>query len=400
MVQQRTTPPVLRDVAEHPVFDLVPLARPGREVTHRDLQSRLIRQILEADLPQSVAPPVAPARVGRDQQLLRLRVDRPSHPVPPPPDRLHRELRRVMTDPHVDPPFVGRLIVDPVRRHLALLLVREVLRLDAPRPTVRLPFLARILVIADHFLLLGVHRDHRLAPPLERADPAVDVLELGIAIGVVLTLLGLAVGLEAVTQIDQQPADGLMAQVMPQLGQRVGQVPRTLAGPEQWGHGITAGGRIDEPLEITEQGPIGCRDRITPTPGTANPGMIRLGRHRGAVVTGLEFGDAAADGRMREIGGGGDHRDATAPQGQGLTSGPASPRLLVKERSEGVILLPDTGNHCRICHNGSIVRRCSFEKLLPAKTTASGRVTRRASSDPACFSHSGQGLARLSHDIG
>src|SRR5512135_3325744 len=65
-------PPVLRDVAEHPVFDLVPLARPGREVTHRDLQSRLIRQILEADLPQSVAPPVAPARVGRDQQLLRL----------------------------------------------------------------------------------------------------------------------------------------------------------------------------------------------------------------------------------------------------------------------------------------------------------------------------------------
>ena len=38
--------------------------------------------------------------------------------------------------------------------------------------------------------------------------------------------------------------------------------------------------------------------------------------------------------------------------------------------------------------------------LLPAKTTASGRVTRRASSDPACFSHSGQGLARLSHDIG
>ena len=39
-------------------------------------------------------------------------------------------------------------------------------------------------------------------------------------------------------------------------------------------------------------------------------------------------------------------------------------------------------------------------RLLPAKTTASGRVTRRASSDPACFSHSGQGLARLSHDIG
>ena len=151
------------------------------------------------------------------------------------------------------------------------------------------------------------------------------MLELGIAVGVVLTLLGLAVGLEAVTQIDQEPADGLMAQVMPQLGQRVGQVPRTLAGPEQWGHGITAGGRIDEPLEITEQSPIGCRDRITPTPGTANPGMIRLGLTGGAVVTGLEFGDAAADGRMREIGGGGDHRNATVPQGRGLQAAQRRP---------------------------------------------------------------------------
>src|SRR5208337_276775 len=35
--------------------------------------------------------------------------------------------------------------------------------------------------------------------------------------------------------------------------------------------------------------------------------------------------------------------------------------------------------------------------LVPAKPTASGRVTRRASSDPACFSHSSQGLGRLSH---
>ena len=75
------------------------------------------------------------------------------------------------------------------------------------------------------------------------------------------------------------------------------------------------------------------------------PGMIRLGRI-GAVITGLEFGDAATDGRAREVGGGGDHGNATAPQGHGLTSGPASPRLLVKKWSECLILLTDTGNHC------------------------------------------------------
>ena len=50
-----------------------------------------------------------------------------------------------------------------------------------------------------------------------------------------------------------------------------------------------------------------------------------------------------------------------------------------------------TGPRCNACLDGS---------LLPAKTTASGRVTLRASSDPACLSHSRQGLGRLSHDSG
>src|SRR5262245_50620883 len=43
---QRTAPPVLRDVAEHPVLDLVPLAGPRREVAHRDPQAGLIGEPL------------------------------------------------------------------------------------------------------------------------------------------------------------------------------------------------------------------------------------------------------------------------------------------------------------------------------------------------------------------
>ncbi len=39
-------------------------------------------------------------------------------------------------------------------------------------------------------------------------------------------------------------------------------------------------------------------------------------------------------------------------------------------------------------------------ELLKANTTASGRETRRASSDPACFPHSGKGLGMLLHDSG
>jgi hypothetical protein len=40
------------------------------------------------------------------------------------------------------------------------------------------------------------------------------------------------------------------------------------------------------------------------------------------------------------------------------------------------------------------------ESLVTAKPTASGRVTRRASSDPACIPNSGQGSESILHDSG
>jgi adenine-specific DNA-methyltransferase len=41
-----------------------------------------------------------------------------------------------------------------------------------------------------------------------------------------------------------------------------------------------------------------------------------------------------------------------------------------------------------------------MRRLVPAKLTASGRVTQKASSDPACFSHYGQGHGGRSDDSG
>ena len=44
--------PVLGNVAKHTVFDLVPLARPRREVADRDAEPQLIGQLLQPYLPQ------------------------------------------------------------------------------------------------------------------------------------------------------------------------------------------------------------------------------------------------------------------------------------------------------------------------------------------------------------
>ena len=62
---QGPAPPVLRDMTEHPMFDLVPLARAGREVTHRHRQAEPIGQILQFVLPQST-----PAAVGNRRRRL------------------------------------------------------------------------------------------------------------------------------------------------------------------------------------------------------------------------------------------------------------------------------------------------------------------------------------------
>ena len=51
--QQRTSAPVLTDEREHPVLDLVPLARSRRQMTHMDCQTGFVGKTLQLPLPQS-----------------------------------------------------------------------------------------------------------------------------------------------------------------------------------------------------------------------------------------------------------------------------------------------------------------------------------------------------------
>ena len=71
MAHQRLTAPVLRDVTEEPMLDLVPFARSRRKVADAQTQSRSVRQLLQSNLPQPAAATVAPTAIGRDQQFAR-----------------------------------------------------------------------------------------------------------------------------------------------------------------------------------------------------------------------------------------------------------------------------------------------------------------------------------------
>src|ERR1035437_8501583 len=59
-VDERRAAPVHGDVREQPMLDLVPLARAWREMTHRDGETRTIRELLQCPLPEAQAGPLLP----------------------------------------------------------------------------------------------------------------------------------------------------------------------------------------------------------------------------------------------------------------------------------------------------------------------------------------------------
>jgi hypothetical protein len=75
--------PILRDMAEHPVLDLIPLARTRWEVADRNRQAKLIRESLNGDLPQPATAAVAPATIGDHQQFRGLGIVLRSDPQSP-----------------------------------------------------------------------------------------------------------------------------------------------------------------------------------------------------------------------------------------------------------------------------------------------------------------------------
>src|SRR5215471_18665878 len=87
-IGERSATPVLRDVAEQPVLDLVPLRCAWRIVVDVDFQAGLVGHLLQFELPEPHTRTIRAAAVGRDRQLPRMRIALSSHAVEPAADRL------------------------------------------------------------------------------------------------------------------------------------------------------------------------------------------------------------------------------------------------------------------------------------------------------------------------
>jgi hypothetical protein len=101
-------------------------------------------------------------------------------------------------------------------------------RLPGPQPLA-----ARVLVLPDQFLFLGVHADHRLTGRLMFAGLRVDVPKLRIPVRVLRTFEDLDVGLQAETVVPQQIPDQWSRYPMPGRGQLAREDTGRLRRPPQ-----------------------------------------------------------------------------------------------------------------------------------------------------------------------
>src|ERR1022692_3755311 len=228
MAHQRFAAPVLRDEREQTMLDLVPFAGSRRKVADRNLQSGFIGQFLQLQFPQPHSRPVAASAVRCNQELTGIGVCLSTHHVPPAPDTLDGERRRVMIGANADPTCILPQIVNSIGN---VFLLREIMHLDKFGLTLGPPFAPPVLVVPYLFLLFRVYGNRWLTTLQEFRRLRIDVFKLRIAVRMRGAFLRLAVRLQAVLLFVQQFRNQHMAHRMSLGSQFVGEIAHAFACP-------------------------------------------------------------------------------------------------------------------------------------------------------------------------
>src|SRR3990172_7676844 len=296
MAHQRPTAPVLSDMAKHAMLDLVPLAGPRRKVADLQGQAQCIRQVLQGNFPQPVAASIAAAAVGRNQQLTCLSMMLHTHLAPPAPNGLCRKARRIVINADTHPALVFGQIVHAIGNGLAPIFVNEIVDQDFYRLTLRLPLTTANAEFTDQFLLLGVHRNGRLASFLKVLDGRRDVLKLLIAIRMIRTFFRFAIALQAVARSGQQPPHRARTDRMSLRGQFARQMRGALTGPAQGRRWVTTRRWLYQSFQSTRQ--VGVKFGLRLAPTAFSTYLLREGPARIGLTLG-QLAQATADRRGR-----------------------------------------------------------------------------------------------------
>src|SRR5712691_2759709 len=112
---QGLSAPIEGDEGKEAMFDLVPLAGPGRQMANSDGNTHRIREILQFYFPQTNPVAITAPTIGGNQKARGLGIALVSQGPPPASDRVDRETGSVVIGTHANPALVITDIVDPVR---------------------------------------------------------------------------------------------------------------------------------------------------------------------------------------------------------------------------------------------------------------------------------------------
>ena len=210
-----------------------------------------------------------------------------------------------------------------------------------------MPFAAVILEIPDQFLLFRVHRDRRLLAAQARAHQAVDVTELGVAVGMPTAFAGFAVGLKAVAGFVQKRGNRPPADRVAHPRQFLGQPPGALAGPAQRRLRIATRRRFDQRLQRCKQLRIVLGQQVVAhrqAGGSASPRATaaKAGRSSSAKPGG--------DRRPRQPCGSRHRRDAALAKAPRFRGRPLSPHPFIHLRPQRLICAPNPFGYLCILH--------------------------------------------------
>ena len=299
---------------------------PGGKWQHGDLQPGLHGQGCQLGFPRPGAVAVGTARVRGDQQPPGLRVVAAPGGFPPAADRFDGERGGVVVGADADPAGVGGDVIDPVRHRLAQAVLGEVVRARGRGLALGPPLPARVLELADQFLLLGVHADHRIGGALMVFDLLVDVTELRVPVRVPLALDGLGVALQAEPLLPQQVTDGVGADPVTLAGQFCRQLAGRLHRPPQRRHRITPLIRLDQGQQRRAQPRVQVGRPLASPAGPAGPAQ-RLG-------TRVQLIDSQRHRGLADPGGPGHRPDPAVPQRTGLGPHQQPPLPLIQMRED------------------------------------------------------------------
>ena len=156
-----------------------------------------------------------------------------------------------------------------------------------------MPFTPAILERANQFLLLGVHRDDRLATLLKLHHRGVDQLKLGIAVGMSGAFFCLAIALQTVAIRIQHPPYRAGTDGVSNLLQFLGQVSGAFARPAQRRTGVATRYRLNQPLQGLLQACIGIATALAAPPG--------LRKRESIAASGLLFRAANSANPLRMV---------------------------------------------------------------------------------------------------